>query len=105
MRKHGDETSTHSENALTPWVCLCAAMPRCGGRSRPSCRRPRADVNDYEALALLAQRRTGPHAARDLAEALQLSPSGVTRLLDGLEEHGLVKKLGLPGDGRVTTLR
>jgi DNA-binding MarR family transcriptional regulator len=59
-------------------------------------------VNDYEALALLA-RADGNHMRRvDLADALQLTASGVTRLLDGLEEQGLVRKKACSTDGRVT---
>ena len=38
----------------------------------------------------------------DLAESLQLTPSGVTRLLDGLERVGLVEKASCPSDARVT---
>ena len=38
----------------------------------------------------------------DLAGDLQLSPSGVTRLLDGLERAGLVEKAACPTDARVT---
>lgn len=59
-------------------------------------------VNDYEALVLLA-RAEGNHMRRvDLAQALQLTASGITRLLDGLEEQGLVKKKACNTDGRVT---
>jgi DNA-binding MarR family transcriptional regulator len=59
-------------------------------------------VNDYEALALLA--RAEGHCMRrvDLAKELQLTASGVTRLLDGLEEQGLVGKKACTTDGRVT---
>jgi DNA-binding MarR family transcriptional regulator len=38
----------------------------------------------------------------DLAERLVLTPSGVTRLLDGLERAGLVEKGACPTDLRVT---
>jgi DNA-binding MarR family transcriptional regulator len=38
----------------------------------------------------------------DLAEGLQLTASGVTRLLDGLEGHGLVEKETCASDARVT---
>jgi DNA-binding MarR family transcriptional regulator len=59
-------------------------------------------VSDYEALLLLS-RAEGHHMRRvDLADGLQLTASGVTRLLDGLEEHGLVEKATCAGDGRVT---
>ena len=38
----------------------------------------------------------------DLAGQLLLTPSGVTRLLDGLERAGYVGKGSCPGDARVT---
>ena len=47
-------------------------------------------LNDYEALQVLACAE-GRHMKRvDLARRLVLTPSGVTRLLEGLEEAGLV---------------
>ncbi|TMJ93470.1 MAG: MarR family transcriptional regulator [Actinobacteria bacterium] len=58
-------------------------------------------LNDFEALLTLA--RADGHMRRvDLAERLLLTPSGVTRLLDGLEQCGLVEKGSCPSDGRVT---
>jgi DNA-binding MarR family transcriptional regulator len=59
-------------------------------------------VNDFEALLLLS--RAEKHYMRrvDLATGLQLTASGVTRLLDGLEEQGLVRKAACSTDARVT---
>jgi len=58
-------------------------------------------VNEYEALLLLS-RAEGNHMRRvDLADSLQLTPSGVTRLLDGLRERGFVDKATCPTDARV----
>jgi DNA-binding MarR family transcriptional regulator len=59
-------------------------------------------VNDYEALLLLSRAEDGQLRRVDLAEGLQLTPSGVTRLLDGLESHGLVCKGVCESDARVT---
>lgn len=59
-------------------------------------------VNDYEALSELAHAEAGSLRRVDLAEALQLTPSGVTRLLDGLERAGLVEKRSCSEDARVT---
>lgn len=59
-------------------------------------------VNEYEALLLLA-RAPERHMRRvDLADSLQLTPSGVTRLLDGLRERGFVEKAECSSDARVT---
>ena len=59
-------------------------------------------VNDYEALLLLSRAEGGQLRRVDLADGLQLTPSGVTRLLDGLETQGLVCKATCDSDARVT---
>ena len=59
-------------------------------------------INDYEALLVLARAPEGAVRRVDLAERLLLTPSGVTRLLDGLEGAGLVEKGSCPSDARVT---
>jgi DNA-binding MarR family transcriptional regulator len=59
-------------------------------------------INDYEALLHLS-RADGQRLRRvDLAGALLLTPSGVTRLLEGLERAGLVDKAVCEADARVT---
>jgi DNA-binding MarR family transcriptional regulator len=59
-------------------------------------------INDYGCLLLLS--RAGEDGMRriDLAHELQLSPSGITRLLDRLEEQGLVGKGECKEDARVS---
>jgi DNA-binding MarR family transcriptional regulator len=59
-------------------------------------------INDYEALYLLADAESGRLRRTDLAESLQLTPSGVTRLLEGLERSGLVRRAECASDARVT---
>jgi len=59
-------------------------------------------VVDFEALLLLSQAREQAMRRVDLAEGLGLTPSGVTRLLDGLEREGLVAKRTCEKDARVT---
>lgn len=58
-------------------------------------------VNDYEALLLLARADNQSLRRIDLARDLELTASGVTRLLDGLEAAGLVEKGVCASDGRV----
>jgi DNA-binding MarR family transcriptional regulator len=61
--------------------------------------------NDFEALLHLG-RADGNRLRRiDLAELLMLSPSGVTRLLDGLEASGLIENHHCSSDARVTWAR
>jgi DNA-binding MarR family transcriptional regulator len=59
-------------------------------------------LNDYGALLLLS--RAGEEGMRriDLAHELQLSPSGITRLLERLEEQGLVGRGACKEDARVS---
>jgi DNA-binding MarR family transcriptional regulator len=59
-------------------------------------------INDYEALLHLA-RADGRRMRRvDLADRLILTASGVTRLLDGLEQAGYVERAACASDRRVT---
>ena len=58
-------------------------------------------INDYEALLLLARAEGGYLKRVELAEQLILTPSGITRLLDGLERAGYVEKGSCPTDARV----
>jgi DNA-binding MarR family transcriptional regulator len=59
-------------------------------------------VNDYGTLLLLS--RAGDEGMRriDLANELNLSPSGITRLLDRLEAQDLVGKGECKSDARVS---
>jgi DNA-binding MarR family transcriptional regulator len=59
-------------------------------------------INDYEALLRLARAEDGRMRRIDLANELVLTASGVTRLLDGLERAGYVKKDSCASDARVT---
>jgi DNA-binding MarR family transcriptional regulator len=59
-------------------------------------------INDFEALLHLSRADDGAMRRVDLAERLVLTPSGVTRLLDGLERAGLVEKGACSTDLRVT---
>ncbi len=59
-------------------------------------------INDFEALYHLAHSEDKVMRRVDLAERLLLTPSGVTRLLDGLERAGLVGKATCATDLRVT---
>ena len=62
-------------------------------------------INDYQALHALAETETGFMKRVDLARSLALTPSGITRLLEGLEVAGLVERASCPSDLRVTYAR
>jgi DNA-binding MarR family transcriptional regulator len=59
-------------------------------------------VNDYEALLVLSRAEEGRMKRVDLARSLLLTPSGITRLLQGLEDAGLVERAACTSDLRVT---
>ena len=58
--------------------------------------------NDFEALLHLGRADDNRLRRIDLAELLMLSPSGVTRLLDGLVESGMIENVHCADDARVT---
>src|SRR5215216_2470623 len=49
-------------------------------------------ISDYEALLVLSRAEDSRMKRVDLARSLMLTPSGITRLLEGLEDAGLVKR-------------
>jgi DNA-binding MarR family transcriptional regulator len=59
-------------------------------------------INDYEALLVLSRADDGRMKRVDLARNLMLTPSGVTRLLQGLEDAGFVERAACESDLRVT---
>lgn len=58
-------------------------------------------VGDYQVLVHLSEQEQRSMRMCDLASLLQLSPSGLTRRLDGLVRAGLVSRQPSPDDGRV----
>jgi hypothetical protein len=58
-------------------------------------------MGDYEVLVYLSEAEKQRMRMRDLAAALQLSPSGLTRRLDGMVKNGWVQRAGCDEDKRV----
>jgi DNA-binding MarR family transcriptional regulator len=59
-------------------------------------------LNDYEVLLHLSRAEGGRLRRVDLAERVLLTPSGITRLLEGLERVGYVERASCDADARVT---
>jgi DNA-binding MarR family transcriptional regulator len=59
-------------------------------------------INDYEVLLHLAQAPDRMMRRVDLAKSVLLTPSGITRLLEGLERCGYVERASCSSDARVT---
>ena len=62
-------------------------------------------MSDFDALLNLSRADDNRLRRVDLVEALMLTPSGVTRLLEGLQEGGLVENVSCDDDARVTWAR
>ena len=58
-------------------------------------------LGDYQVLVYLSEADADSMRMCDLADVLQLSPSGLTRRLDGLVKSGLVTRLPSTEDRRV----
>ncbi len=58
-------------------------------------------LNELAALSLLAEAPDRTRRRQDLADALGMSPSGVTRLLAPLEKLGYVTRVADPRDARL----
>ena len=57
-------------------------------------------VNEFDVLITLDTSDGHPRSMSDIAEAVTLSPSGVTRVVERLESRGLVQRIRDPSDAR-----
>jgi DNA-binding MarR family transcriptional regulator len=62
-------------------------------------------LSDYEVLLRLANAPDRMMRRVDLARSVLLTPSGITRLLEGLERSGYVERAKCETDARVTYAR
>ncbi|MFL5928452.1 MAG: MarR family winged helix-turn-helix transcriptional regulator [Gaiellaceae bacterium] len=88
---------------LAPWIAFLrshAAITR--ELSAQLQREHGLTLNDYEVLLHLSRAEGGMMRRVDLAESVLLTASGITRLLDGLEQSGLVCKETCKSDARVS---
>ena len=75
-------------------AAACAALERELGE------RHGLGVSDFEVLERLAESEGRKFRAQDLAEAVHLSQSALSRLVDRLARHGLVERCGCDVDRR-----
>jgi DNA-binding MarR family transcriptional regulator len=98
--------TAQQQRAVQAWVRLRAsdaALTRAFNASLMA--RHGLTVNDFEVLRRLSLEDEGRMRRVDLAQVVSLTPSGITRLLDGLEAAGLVRKDMCDSDARVTYAR
>jgi DNA-binding MarR family transcriptional regulator len=97
-----DASGIEREQALRAWARLLrshAALTRAFNAHLQSGHG--LTVSDFEVLHQLSRAAGGRMRRIDLAEAVSLTPSGVTRLLAGLQRAGLVTRAGSESDARV----
>lgn len=91
-----------SEQALAAWVGLLrghASLTRALNAQLVA--EHGLTINDYEVLLQLARAPERRLRGVDLAESVLLTQSGITRLLDGLEQAGYVERAECLSDRRV----
>jgi DNA-binding MarR family transcriptional regulator len=93
--------SATQDSVVTAWremaachAAACAALERDLGEQHG------LGVSDFEVLERLTESQERKFRAQDLAEAVHLSQSALSRLVDRLARHGLVERCGCEGDRR-----
>jgi DNA-binding MarR family transcriptional regulator len=96
-----DEPSMARDSVVTAWreMAACHAAA-CAALERELGERHGLGVSDFEVLERLAESEGRKFRAQDLAEAVHLSQSALSRLVDRLARHGLVERCGCDVDRR-----
>jgi len=93
--------SATQDSVVTAWreMAACHAAA-CAALERELGERHGLGVSDFEVLERLAESEGRRFRAQDLAEAVHLSQSALSRLVDRLARHGLVERCSCEGDRR-----
>ena len=93
--------SVSQDSVVTAWreMAACHAAA-CAALERELGERHGLGVSDFEVLERLAESEGRKFRAQDLAEAVHLSQSALSRLVDRLARHGLVERSSCEGDRR-----
>jgi DNA-binding MarR family transcriptional regulator len=93
--------SAAEDSVVTAWremsACHAAA---CAALEHELGERHGLGVSDFEVLERLAESQDRKYRAQDLAGAVHLSQSALSRLVDRLARRGLVERCGCEGDRR-----
>lgn len=90
-----------SDAEMTAWRCYIETVSDLSAALERDLAEQGLTLGDYQVLVYLAEADEGSMRMVDLADALQLSPSGLTRRLDGLVKSGHVTRRASTQDGRV----
>ena len=78
---------------VTAWRAIAAShAAACAALERELGKRHGLGVSEFEVLDRLAERGERDFRAQELADAVHLSQSALSRLIDRLEVHGLVER-------------
>ena len=101
LRRYHVAVSGTQDHVVSAWreMAACHAAA-CAALERELGERHGLGVSDFEVLERLAESEQGKFRAQDLAEAVHLSQSALSRLVDRLARHGLVERCGCEGDRR-----
>jgi DNA-binding MarR family transcriptional regulator len=95
------EAGEDGQDLLTTWRSISACHSRtCAALERELGERHGLGVSDYEVLARLHEADEHKYRAQDLADAVHLSQSALSRLVDRLARHGLVQRYTCDMDRR-----
>jgi len=97
----GQDKAEGQDKVVTAWreMAACHAAA-CAALERELGERHGLGVRDFEVLERLAESDGRKFRAQDLAEAVHLSQSALSRLVDRLARHGLVERCGCDVDRR-----
>ena len=95
------QASVTQDAVVSAWrqIAACHAAT-CAALERELGERHGLGVSDFEVLARLAEADEHKFRAQDLADAVHLSQSALSRLVDRLAKHGLVERCSCDMDRR-----
>jgi DNA-binding MarR family transcriptional regulator len=96
-----EDSNPAQDSVVVAWreMAACHAAA-CAALERELGERHGLGVSDFEVLERLAESEERKFRAQDLADAVHLSQSALSRLVDRLARHGLVERCGCEGDRR-----
>src|SRR5579864_6451193 len=99
--RYAAAVSVTQDGVVAAWreMAACHAAA-CAALERELGERHGLGVSDFEVLERLAESEGRKFRAQDLAEAVHLSQSALSRLVDRLARHGLVERCGCDEDRR-----
>jgi DNA-binding MarR family transcriptional regulator len=86
------ETPASAEPAVAAWRALAASYHAVSCALEQELGRHGLGVSEFEVLDRLVESREHKFRAQELAEAVHLSQSALSRLIDRLVKHGLVER-------------